>query len=159
MRKNILLALVLSLAAIMLPSPAVAATPVIMVEEYMTGVQNTNLRRAVTFVDKYTKSRFKYGKCVYTSRCIIVKKDTGRSRATARASWKGSARKRVTLLVNPGRSDAYMARLYAHEIGHAMFLEHSNYRTNLMFPSLHTKSGSLVAFRFTDHQKSILRKR
>jgi hypothetical protein len=140
-------------------SPAQAATPIIMIQETVKGQQDANMRLAVRFVDKYTKSRFKYGKCVYDRRCIIIKTSSSRAKGTGWSEWKGSARKRVTITVNPGRGNGYMSRLFVHEIGHAMFLPHSSNATNLMYARLIKKNGTLVPFKFTTSQKTTLRRK
>jgi hypothetical protein len=140
------------------PEPAHAATKTVYVESHV-GFQNANLRKGVQFVDKYTMTRFILGKCRTGQRCIVVKVDKGRKRGTAWASWKtwDKERMRVTVTVNPAGGSAYMQRLFAHEIGHAMFLSHSRYATNVMWAPLHV-NGKLVPWRFTAPQKAVLRK-
>jgi len=140
------------------PTPAEASGPVVMVELHVRGSQEANVRAAVRFVDRYTGSHFVYGACRYDRRCVIVKTVVNRAKGTGYSSWKGSARKRVTVSVNPGRGDGYMRRLFAHEIGHAMFLSHSRYRSNLMWPTLFRSNGRMVTMRFTSHQRAVLRR-
>ena len=153
---RLVFALVLA-SLFMMPEPAQAANSIVMVQSSV-GSQDGNLRYGVRFVDQWTGSRFVHGKCRVGKRCIVVKIDKTRAKGTAYASWKGSKRERVTIKVNPGRGSGYMRRLFAHEVGHAMFLPHSKVRTNLMWPTLHKKDGSLVTFRFTDPQKTVLRR-
>lgn len=137
------------------PEPAYAGGDVVYVESRV-GMQTANLRTGVRFVDKYTKSRFVFGKCRTGYRCIVVRIDRNRQKGTAWAAWSDAARSRVTVSVNPGRGSAYMSRLFAHEVAHGMFVGHSKYRTNLMYPTLHTANGKLVAWRFTEAQKQTL---
>lgn len=136
--------------------PAYAAGSVVYVNASV-GMQTLNLKKGAAFVDKYTRTRFVYGKCRNGSRCITVRIDRGLTKGTAWASWNGNARERVLIRINPGRGSAYMSRLFAHEMAHGMFVGHSKYRTNLMWPTLHKANGSLVPWRFTTIQVRTLR--
>ncbi len=150
-----ILALVLASLFVM-PEPAQAATSIVMVNAHV-GSQDGNLRVGTKFVDKYTGSRFVYGKCRSEKRCITIVIDKTLDKGTAFASWPNNRRERVRIRVNPGRDSGYMRRLFAHEIAHGMFVEHSKYATNLMWPSLHKSNGQMVPFRFTKPQKRVLR--
>lgn len=139
------------------PTPVYAAGDVVYIDATV-GMQTANLKKGAALVDRYTRTRFVYGKCRTESRCIRVRIDTGRVKGTGWSSWSGSERKTVRIDVNPGRGSAYMSRLWAHEVAHAMFVGHSRYASNLMWPDLYTKSGKLVAWRFTSAQITTLRK-
>lgn len=139
------------------PAPAEAASVPVFVDIRANG-QTSNVKAGAKFVDKYTKTRFVYGSCRYEYRCIRVRIDGSRQNGTAWTTWKGSARKTVTITVNPARGDSYMKRLFAHEVGHAMFLSHSRHDTNLMWAPIIKRNGKLVPMRFTTAQKTTLRR-
>ncbi len=139
------------------PQPVEATAKIVMIQAKV-GNQIGNLKTGSRFIDKYTGTRFVYGYCRPEYRCIKVLVDKKRLKGTGYASWVGREREVVTIKVHPGGSNAYMSRLWAHEVAHAMFVDHSKYRSNIMYPTLHKKNGDLVPFRVTDPQKKVLRK-
>jgi hypothetical protein len=133
------------------PVQPVYATGAVVYVDANVGMQTGNLKHGASFVDKYTKSRFVYGKCRNGYKCVKVRIDGKLKKGTG---WYQSD----VVTVNPGRGSDYMSRLFAHEIGHAMGLRHSKYATNVMWPPLFKSNGTMVPWRFTDYQKQKLGK-
>ncbi len=129
----------------------------VWVTESMAGSHDTILRNAVTYVDRYTKTRMIFAPCVPGERCIHLK--PGRLNTGAETGWSKTVNRvcTITMDTRPVRKSygtTYWTRLYQHELAHCFGLGHSP-ANNIMYAPILLK-GKVVNQYFTPKQREIL---
>lgn len=164
--KAIIAAVMAGAATLAVPSNAEAAARPVYVD--ISGVPSSwATHSAVDWVDQYTGTNMVYGKCHSGYKCIRLRYKTIKSSWAAVTQWGagGSITCKsctLTIYLNPqrnGYSSTVKRRIIEHELGHANGIGYeSKVCTNVMYGRMFCSNGKLPSHRFTDPQKSILRK-
>lgn len=152
-------------AVLSLPLPARAVdlkpTPPrpgrVIVHETLSGSWDRALRSAMPFVDRYTTSTMRRGRCNATNRCIIVRHGTAPGRARGWAAGGTSHRCTITVERIPGAPWSYRRALLEHELAHCFGVGHNARPTSRMYAPL-VHRGKLVPRKFTAGERAILRR-
>jgi len=165
-------ALTAILAAALTPPavPALAATgiewtgssslssKIVYVEEHVDSRFDSALRQSVSFVDRYTGSDMRFGKCRPGYRCIRVVQSNATHGHGAWTSWT-RARKVSEIRLSPAlaRQGWYTRRsIIDHELGHANGAGHNAKCTSRMWPHYRCRNGLLPPRTFTKAERAKL---
>ncbi len=113
------------------------------------------VRRAVGFVDRYTGSQARFGRCHAGSRCIVIRESWRMPSQWGAVTRPGYPK--TTLTLNPHRRwTSWSQRLHilVHELGHAYGLyTHPRSCTSIMYHNVHCRNGRLAPLLFTTAQR------
>jgi hypothetical protein len=157
-----------TLTPVALPAPATAgitwagssslSSPVVYVEEHVGSRFDSALRQSVSFVDRYTGSDMRFGKCRTGYRCIRVVESNATRGHGAWTSWT-RARKvsEIRLSSTLARKGWHTRRsIIDHELGHANGAGHSATCTSRMWPHYRCRNGLLPPRTFSKAERAKL---
>lgn len=163
-------ALAATLAPVAVPNPATAAditwtrsatllgSRVVYVEEHVGRRFDSALRSSIPFVDRYTGSDMRLGKCRRGYRCIRVVESNATRGHGAWTSWtRARATTEIRLSSSLARKGWHTRRLIIdHELGHANGAAHNATCSSLMWPRYTCRSGRLPPRVFTTIERAKL---
>lgn len=167
-RVAIAAAVAASLTLLAAPPPAAAgiewtgssslSSKVVYVEEHVGARFDSALRGSVAFVDRYTGSDMRLGKCRKGYRCIRVVQSNATRGHGAWTSWtRARATTEIRLSSSLARKGWHTRRLIIdHELGHANGAAHNATCNSLMWPRYTCRSGRLPPRLFTTRERAKL---
>jgi hypothetical protein len=157
-----------TLIPVAFPTPATAdirwtgssslSSKIVYVEEHVGSRFDSALRGSVSFVDRYTGSDMRMGKCRTGYRCIRVVESSATHGYAAWTSWT-RARKISEIRLSPtlARKGWYTRRsIIDHELGHANGVGHNAKCTSRMWPHYRCRNGLLPPRTFTKVERAKL---
>jgi hypothetical protein len=142
------------------PAPAQAAAKRQVVWVDVKVNQAWPVSRAVAFVDKYTGSVMRFGKCRAGARCIVIREDWHLPSLWAGVTYPGSPR--ATIKLNPTRRKISWAQRYdtiVHELGHASGVyTHNSSCSSVMYFAVTCPNGHVPSVAFSKGEKATLRR-
>jgi hypothetical protein len=164
---------VLSVAAVTLTTPSTPAaaagfdwtspprqprSSVVYVEEHVGARFDSALRSSITFVDRYTGSDMRLGRCRTGYRCIrVVESNATRGHGGWTTSTAGRATSEIRLSATLARKNWNTRRsIIDHELGHANGARHNPKCTSRMWPDYRCRNGRLPARTFTRAERAVL---
>ncbi|GID60093.1 hypothetical protein [Actinoplanes couchii] len=158
-------------SATLAPSPALAGdplwttprllgTPIVYVEEHVGARFDSALRSSISFVDRYTGSDMRLGRCRTGSRCIRVIRSNATHGYGAWTSWTpGRKTTVIRLSATLARKNWHTRRsIIDHELGHANGARHNSRCTSRMWPDYRCRNKQLPARTFTKSERAMLAK-
>lgn len=137
------------------------ATPTVWVDAKVN--QLWPVRRAVAFVDRYTGTKLRLGKCRQGAECIVIREKWNMDGGVAGLTYVGGGR--TTPIQLNARNGGWMTwgqryHTVIHELGHARGIYTHDHRcTSVMYESTNCNRGTgrLTPRAFTAVEKKILR--
>jgi hypothetical protein len=138
--------------------PRLLGTSVVYVEEHVGSRFDSALRSSISFVDRYTTSDMRLGKCRTGYRCVRVVENNATRGYGGWTSWTAGRRtSEIRLSAVLARKSWHTRRsIIDHELGHANGARHNEKCTSRMWPDYRCPNGSLPARRFTKAERLAL---
>jgi len=167
-RVAIAAALAATLTLLAAPPPAAAgiewtgssslSSKVVYVEEHVGARFDSALRGSVAFVDRYTGSDMRLGKCRKGYRCIRVIQSNATRGHGAWTSWTRARKVSVIRLSSTLAGKGWHTRrsIIDHELGHANGVGHNAKCTSRMWPHYRCRNGILPPRTFTKAERAKL---
>ncbi|WP_157751365.1 hypothetical protein [Actinoplanes derwentensis] len=136
-------------------TPSLLGTPVVYVEEHVGARFDSALRSSISFVDRYTGSDMRLGRCRTGYRCIRVVESNATQGYGAWTSWTfGRKTSKIRLSGALSRKGWYTRRsIIDHELGHANGAPHNSRCTSRMWPDDRCRNNRLPARTFTKAER------
>ncbi|SFF98093.1 hypothetical protein SAMN05421541_1385 [Actinoplanes philippinensis] len=139
-------------------TPRLLGTSIVYVEEHVGERFDSALRSSIAFVDRYTGSDMRLGRCRTGYRCIRVVQSNATNGHGAWTSWTyGRKNSEIRLSATLARKNWYTRRsIIDHELGHANGARHNSRCTSRMWPDYRCRNKRLPARTFTTAERSAL---
>ncbi|BEL04162.1 hypothetical protein Q0Z83_023530 [Actinoplanes sichuanensis] len=140
------------------PAPRLLGTSVVYVEEHVGSRFDSALRSSIAFVDRYTTSDMRLGRCRTGYRCIRIVESNATRGHGAWTSWTDGRRtSEIRLSATLARKSWHTRRsILDHELGHANGARHNTKCTSRMWPDYRCGNGRLPARTFTKVERQAL---
>ncbi len=139
-------------------SPSLLGSKVVYVEDRVGARFDSALRSAIPFVDRYTGSDMRLGKCRKGYRCIRVVESNATHGHGAWTSWTRARRtSEIRLSSSVARKGWYTRRfVIEHELGHANGAGHNPRCTSRMWHRYTCADGRIPPRNFTADERAKL---
>lgn len=139
-------------------SSALLGSKIVYVEEHVGSRFDSALRSSVKFVDRYTGSDMRLGKCRKGYRCIRIVASNATHGHGAWTSWSRARKTSEIRLSSSLSQKGWHTRrsIIDHELGHANGAEHNSKCTSLMWPHYTCRNGRIPPRTFTKAEREKL---
>jgi hypothetical protein len=138
--------------------PRLSGSSIVYVEERVGSRFDSALRSSIAFVDRYTGSDMRLGRCRTGFRCIRVVESNATRGYGGWTSWTPRrATSEIRLSATLARKSWHTRRsIIDHELGHANGARHNPRCTSRMWPDYRCRNGRLPPRTFTKAERLVL---